>query len=219
MPPAAAPGSNDRLARVRFRRAVTLMLMTLFVPGSAQLVAGRKQVGRVALRIWISLVGSLALVVLVGLVWPGFVFWLLSNTFVLGMIRFTLFVLAIGWAGLFVDAWRLGRPLELRQKQRLAMVGLNGVLCFSVAGTLLFASHTVGVGRDLITAMFGDGLVTDSTHGRYNVLLLGGDSGADRWGLRPDSITVASIDEETGRTILCRPAPEHGRTSPSPRGR
>jgi LCP family protein required for cell wall assembly len=120
----------------------------------------------------------------------------------LGVIRLTLFALAIGWAGLFVDAWRLGQPLELRQKQRLAMVGINGVLCFSVAGSLLFASHMVGVQRDFITAMFGDGVVSDSTHGRYNVLLLGGDSGADRWGLRPDSITVASIDEETGRTVL-----------------
>jgi LCP family protein required for cell wall assembly len=50
--------------------------------------------------------------------------------------------------------------------------------------------------------MFGDGVVTGSHGGRYNVLLLGGDSGADRWGLRPDSITVASIDEQTGRTIL-----------------
>jgi LCP family protein required for cell wall assembly len=202
MPPAAFPRADDRLARVRFRRAVTLMLMTLFIPGSAQLVAGRKQVGRIALRLWLSLIGSLVLVVLVGLVWPGFVFWLLSNTFVLGVVRLTLFALAIGWAGLFVDAWRLGQPLELRQKQRLAMVGINGVLCFSVAGSLLFASHMVGVQRDFITAMFGDGVVSDSTHGRYNVLLLGGDSGADRWGLRPDSITVASIDEETGRTVL-----------------
>ena len=34
------------------------------------------------------------------------------------------------------------------------------------------------------------------------MLLLGGDSGADRWGLRPDSLTVASIDEDTGKTIL-----------------
>jgi len=34
------------------------------------------------------------------------------------------------------------------------------------------------------------------------VLLLGGDSGADRWGLRPDSLTVASIDADTGKTIL-----------------
>ena len=202
MPPAAHPGSDDRLARVRFRRAVTLMVMTLVLPGSAQLVAGRKQVGRIALRIWASLVATLVLVVLVGLVWPGFIFWLLSNTFMLGVVRLTLLALALGWAGLFVDAWRLGQPLGLRQKQRLAMVGINGFLCFAVAGSLLFASHVVGVQRDFITAMFGDGLVSDSHKGRYNVLLLGGDSGADRWGLRPDSITVASIDEETGRTVL-----------------
>jgi LCP family protein required for cell wall assembly len=176
--------------------------MTLLIPGSAQLVAGRKQVGRLALRVWLVGLAALALVVLVGLVRPGFVFWLLSNTFMLGLLRSVLLVVALGWAALFVDAWRLGQPLELRQKQRLAMVGLNGVLCLSVAGSLLFASHVVGVQRDFITAMFGDGLVTDSTHGRYNVLLLGGDSGADRWGMRPDSLTVASIDEDTGHTIL-----------------
>ncbi len=201
MPPPDAPGS-DVLARVRFRRAITLMVMTLLIPGSAQLVAGRKQAGRIALRVWLSLIGVLVLVVLLGFVWPGFIFWLVSNTFMLGLIRLTLLVLAVGWAGLFVDAWRLGQPLGLRQKQRLAMVGLNGFLCFTVAGSLLFVSHVVAVQRDFITAMFGDGLVTSSTHGRYNILLLGGDSGADRWGLRADSITVASIDEDTGRTIL-----------------
>jgi LCP family protein required for cell wall assembly len=72
----------------------------------------------------------------------------------------------------------------------------------SVAGSLLFASHVVAVQRGFISAMFGDGAATSATHGRYNVLLLGGDSGADRWGLRPDSLTVASIDADTGRTIL-----------------
>jgi LCP family protein required for cell wall assembly len=50
--------------------------------------------------------------------------------------------------------------------------------------------------------MFGSGTVTDAHDGRYNVLLLGGDSGADRVGLRPDSLTVASIDADTGRTVL-----------------
>jgi polyisoprenyl-teichoic acid--peptidoglycan teichoic acid transferase len=200
---AAAPTRPDeRAARVRFRRAVTLMLMTLVLPGSAQLVAGRKDVGRIALRVWLLLIGVLVLVVLIGLARPGFVIWLLSSTFMLGVVRLVLLALAVGWAALFVDAWRLGRPLDLRQRQRLAMVGLNGVLCFSVAGTLLVASHVVGVQRDFITAMFGSGEVTGSTDGRYNVLLLGGDSGADRWGTRPDSITVASIDERTGHTIL-----------------
>ena len=41
------------------------------------------------------------------------------------------------------------------------------------------------------------------------MLLLGGDAGAGRWGLRPDSMTVASIDAETGRTVLVRPAAQH----------
>ena len=101
-----------------------------------------------------SLVATVVLLALVGLVWNSFVFWLLSNTFLLGIIRFGLMVLAVGWAYLFVDAWRLGEPLALRQKQRLAMVGINGVLCFSVAGSLLFAAHVVTVQRDFIAAMF-----------------------------------------------------------------
>jgi LCP family protein required for cell wall assembly len=176
--------------------------MTLFLPGSAQLVAGRREVGRIALRVWLCVVGGLAAGVLLGLVWHGFVFWLASNTVVLGFVRLLLCALAVGWAVLFIDAWRLGQPLELLQKQRLAMVGLNGVLCFSVAGSLLFASHVVAVQKGFISAMFGDGTATAAHHGRYNVLLLGGDSGADRWGLRPDSITVASIDADTGKAIL-----------------
>lgn len=178
------------------------MLMTLVLPGSAQLVAGRKETGRIAMRIWFALVGTLVLVVLVSLLSHTFVFWFLTNPVVLGLIRFVLMGLALGWAFLFIDAWRIGEPLALAQKQRLAMVGINGVLCFSVAGSLLFASHIVNVQKDFLAAMFGDGPTSQAKDGRYNVLLLGGDSGADRWGLRPDSITVASIDAQTGKTVL-----------------
>ena len=212
MLPAPSSGSHEgtgtgrprgaQLSRIRFRRAVTLMLMTLVLPGSAQIAVGNKRTGRIAMRVLFSLVATVVLLALVGLVWNSFVFWLLSNTFLLGIIRFGLMVLAVGWAYLFVDAWRLGEPLALRQKQRLAMVGINGVLCFSVAGSLLFAAHVVAVQRDFIAAMFIDGVVTDAHDGRYNVLLLGGDSGETRWGLRPDSITVASIDADTGKTVL-----------------
>ncbi len=216
MPPVTTPGSDPStqlrphtprfgdsdVARVRFRRAVTLLLMTLVLPGSAQLVAGNRKVGRLAIRVWLGLLATLAFVVLVGLVWHGFVYFLASNTFMLGVFRLLLSVTAVGWALLFFDAWRLGSPLELMQKQRLAVVGLNSVLAFSVAGSLLFASHMVSVQRTFIATMFGDGQATEATAGRYNVLLLGGDSGADRWGLRPDSLSVASIDQETGRAIL-----------------
>jgi LCP family protein required for cell wall assembly len=191
-----------QLGRIRFRRAVALMMMTLVLPGSAQLVAGRKQVGRIAMRIWFGLILTGVFLLLVELMSRNFVLWVISNTFALGLLRFVLIGLAVGWAFLLVDAWRIGEPLALRQKQRLAMVGINGLLCFSVAGSLLFASHLVNVHRDWLHATFASGPASDAHDGRYNILLLGGDSGADRWGLRPDSITVASIDEETGKTVL-----------------
>jgi polyisoprenyl-teichoic acid--peptidoglycan teichoic acid transferase len=212
-PPAASPGSltgtdpaartpGDRAARVRFRRAVALMLMTLVLPGSAQLVAGNRRVGRVAMRIWMVIVtGTLAAFGL-GLVWNGFAFWLVSDPRVLGLLRLVLMVLAVGWAALFMDAWRIGQPLTLLAQHRRAVVGVNGVLSLSVAGALLFSAHLVSVQRDFMITTFGDGAATSAHDGRYNVLLLGGDSGAGRWGLRPDSLTVASIDAETGRTVL-----------------
>jgi len=178
------------------------MLMTLVLPGSAQLVAGNRQVGRVALRIWMVLVAGTLAAFGLGLVWNGFAFWLVSDPRVLGLLRLVLMVLAVGWAALFMDAWRIGQPLTLLAQHRRAVVGVNGVLCLSVAGALLFSAHLVSVQRDFMITTFGDGAATSAHDGRYNVLLLGGDSGAGRWGLRPDSLTVASIDAETGRTVL-----------------
>ncbi len=53
-------------AGAHFRRALMLMLMTLVLPGSAQLVAGRKQVGRIALRIWLGLIVTVVLLLGLG---------------------------------------------------------------------------------------------------------------------------------------------------------
>ncbi|MEQ6902856.1 LCP family protein [Nocardioides sp. YIM 152588] len=198
----AADGVADRAARVRFRRAITLMGFTLIAPGSAQLIAGNRRVGRIALRIWAVLWLAGLLMLVISLLDHKLALRLAFNSDLLLLLRLGLFAGAIGWAALFMDAWRIGQPLSLRMPHRRAAVGVNGLLCFGVAGSLLFGAHLVGVQRDLAIALFGDGQVTDAHHGRYNVLLLGGDSGAGRWGLRPDSMTVASIDEVTGKTVL-----------------
>ncbi|GAA1790982.1 hypothetical protein GCM10009795_040770 [Nocardioides hankookensis] len=209
MPPAPSPGSQasrftpgERAARVRFRRAVALMLMTLVLPGSAQLVAGNRRVGLVALRIWAVLLLSFFVGAVLALVRPTTYLDLAFDPVALLLLRLLLMALAVGWAYLFIDAWRLGQPLTLSMGHRRAAIGVNGALCFSIAASLLFGAHVVGVQRDFVMALAGDGAATDAHDGRYNVLLLGGDSGAGRWGLRPDSMTVASIDEETGRTVL-----------------
>jgi polyisoprenyl-teichoic acid--peptidoglycan teichoic acid transferase len=187
---------------VRFRRAVALLLMTLVLPGSAQLVAGNKRWGRLALRlVGLAACTALALVV-VAKFWPVELSALLFDATVLAVLRVVLVLAAVGWAALFVDAWRVGDPLGLGRRQRFAVFSLNGALCVVVSGALLFGSHLVSVQHSLVVDIFGHGITSDAEDGRYNVLLLGGDAGATRQGLRPDSITVASIDEDTGRTVL-----------------
>lgn len=186
---------------MRFRRALTLMAFTLLVPGSAQLVAGNRAVGRVALRIWLATIAIGLTTLAVVAVHRPFAYWLVFSPDILLVARFALLAGALGWAALFIDAWRIGQPLSLRLPHRRAVVGVNGVLCFSVAGTLLFGAHLVGAQREFIT-MFVGGDIGEAHDGRYNVLLVGGDSGADRWGLRPDSLTVASVDAVTGRTVM-----------------
>ena len=201
---------SERAARVRFRRAMSLMVMTLVAPGSAQLLAGNRRVGLIALRIWVGLL-ALGLVGLIAVLLDrGLIFQVAFDATLLLFLRVALLVGAVAWAALFVDAWRLGQPLSYGLAHRRATVGVNGLLCFAVAGTMLFGAHLVGVQRDLVIALFGDGEVSDPHDGRYNVLLLGGDSGAGRWGLRPDSMTVASIDADSGRHRADRAAPQHG---------
>ena len=78
---------DERAARVRFRRAVALMVMTLVVPGSAQLVAGNRDVGRIAMRIWMVLVVTGVVGVVTAALWHPFAFWAASNTLLLGVLR------------------------------------------------------------------------------------------------------------------------------------
>ncbi|WP_157181127.1 LCP family protein [Actinopolymorpha alba] len=196
---------QDNQARTegrRFRRAVTLLLMTLFAPGSAQIVAGNRQVGRVAVRIALGVLGVAAVLALVGLVSSRALVSLLANATFLRVIQIALVLLALGWLGLFIDAWRLGVPLALRQKQRLTSTVIALVLSVVAVSLVLTSSHYVAVARESISGIFAGTKVQDPYAGRYNILLLGADAGPDRVGLRPDSITLVSIDEQTGRAAM-----------------
>jgi polyisoprenyl-teichoic acid--peptidoglycan teichoic acid transferase len=203
--------------RVQLRRALTLLAMTLVAPGSAQLVAGNKTVGRIALRVYAALVSVVAGLVLVAIFRSSELVTLGTSLWWLRVLRFGLIAVALGWGYLIVDAWRIAEPIALARGHRLAMTAVNGVVCLSLTGGLLFASHLVAVQRDLIATIFSSDEVSAATDGRYNVLLLGGDSGKGRVGLRPDSITVVSIDADTGRAVLIG-LPRNLANAPFPKG-
>jgi LCP family protein required for cell wall assembly len=178
--------------------------MTLVLPGSAQVIAGNARVGRAALRIWLGLLVLAAGSLLIAALDHQRALSLVTRPSVLQLVRVGLLALAVGWAALLVDAWRIGDPLSLLLPHRRVLLGVNGAMCLLVAGVMLFGSHTAGVMRSTLLAVAGGDEVVGAHDGRYNVLLIGGDSdgGKTRWGLRTDSMTVASIDARTGKTVL-----------------
>ncbi len=185
---------------VRFRRALTLLAMTLVLPGSAQVMSGNKAVGRAALRV----VGLAFVLVVVGYFMLGRdgIVKLGLDTFALTIGEVAVVVLAICWLALFVDAWRLGRPPSLRRPHRLAAATISLTLMAGVAAPMAYGAYLIDVQRNLIKDVFFEGKTGELYNGRLNVLLLGGDGGLNRRGIRTDSIALASIDMATGKTVM-----------------
>ncbi len=195
------PAELERRAeRVRWRRSLALLGMTLVLPGSAQLTCGNKAVGRAALRV----LALVVLIAIVGAVWMGKdgLVELGLDTDKLVAIEAAIAVLGLCWLALFVDAWRLGRPPSLLRPHRFAAAGLSIVLMAGVGAPLGYSAYLIDLQRDVVRTNFQDGTIGELYNGRLNVLLLGGDGGLNRSGIRTDSISLASIDMATGKTVM-----------------
>ncbi len=191
-----------RSERVKLRRALAFLGMTLVLPGSAQLAAGNKSVGRFALRTWAVLWGLLLIFGLLAIVRRSGAVVLFTYPPTLRVIQIGLIVLGIAWGLLMLDAWRIARPPELARRHRPLLALLSLGLSTAIIGGLVASAGVVSAQRDLVSTVFAGGGEKHATAGRYNLLLMGGDAGKGRTGMRPDSMTVASVDAETGRTVL-----------------
>ncbi|MCA0294575.1 MAG: LCP family protein [Actinobacteria bacterium] len=197
------PTPLRRSQGIAMRRSLVLMLMTIVMPGSAQLAVGKRRLGLVGVRTWMTLIGLLVFVGVLLLI-PGVrnpVIGLIASPFVLTVLQWAVPVLALGWILLLLDAWWLANPRHLSTAGRWVS-GLLALVLVVTSGTVAWSASGAFDAAKLIGNVFGGGGDTQVQNGRINVLLLGGDAGADRTGLRPDSMTVASIDAETGRTVL-----------------
>ncbi|GAB2685812.1 hypothetical protein GCM10027194_19390 [Thalassiella azotivora] len=186
---------------MRSRRAFWLVAMTLVLPGSAQVVAGDRRLGRLGLRVFLGVLAAAALVAL--LVWldRSVVFGLLTHPFALLLLVVVLVAMGLLWAVLFLDAWRLARPGRLGPRARKALTGVTAVMVLVTSGPLLYGGYLVSAQRDLVVDVFGGGARADAVDGRYNVLLMGGDAGEDRLGLRNDTNILVSVDADTGAAV------------------
>ena len=97
----------------RTRRAWWLLGATLLVPGSAQLVAGNRRLGRAAVRVTALVWGLLLAALVLWFVWRTAVVWVLTGAVTSLVLMVVLVALAVGWVLLWFDTLRLIRPCLL----------------------------------------------------------------------------------------------------------
>lgn len=185
----------------RVKRAWIFVALTTLFPGSVQLIAGHKKLGRrlvaVTATVWVFLLGLLVL----WLLKRQWVFALLTNSFFLLILAIVLGIGAIAWILVFLDTLRIIGLKHLPQKSKTPVALVLALLMGLGGAGLGYSAYVTLVGRDAITKIFGGHTNLEAVDGRYNILLMGGDAGADRVGRRPDSMTVVSIDADTGQAI------------------
>ncbi|MFC7861164.1 LCP family protein [Arthrobacter koreensis] len=187
--------------RLRSKRAFLLLFLTLVLPGSAQIVAGDRRLGRMALRITFLVWAALIAVAVVALSNRVLLVNIFTNSWASFLIMALLAALAVGWALLFINTFRIIRPPLLKRNVRPAVAGAMVLLMVLTSGSLAYGAWLLNVSRQTFDNIFASGPAFDPVDGRYNFLLLGGDAGADRTGLRPDSMSVFSVDADTGQIV------------------
>ena len=211
VPDGGARASGEGAAR-SFRAALGWTALGAVVPGAALLVAGRRRLGAAVLAVFLLLVAA-----------GG---WLATggrrlaartavDTDVLLWATVGLGVLALLWLVVIVAGYRMLVPPGTSRGRHLVGGLVVAVLVAGIAVPAIVVGQLVTTSRELIGGVFPDAgrsaTVDDkgeddpdpfADQERVNVLLLGGDGGEGREGVRTDTVIVASIDPDTGDTVL-----------------
>ena len=197
----------------RFAGITTLALL----PGAGLVATGRRRVGFLLLLLAAVVLASLAVVAVSGGVVDRALTVAVSPGRLLALAGLAVAVGAIWCLTILATAWR-ARPERPSPFQGIVGFVLVFALCMIVAAPSAKGAQLAMVQRDLVTSVFSDSGAAPSAAGaakpkskakdpwknipRVNLLLLGSDSGADRTGVRTDSMMVASINTKTGDTSL-----------------
>ena len=167
--PASSHQPQHRSQRIRRRRAWTLLIMTLVLPGSAQLVAGNRRVGRLALRVWAALWLLAVLAVLLALLLPQAAFSMITSAPALAIIKIALIIFGLGWVGLLVDAWRLANPWELGRHSHIGFSVITVALAFTIFGGSIAVASIASAQHQLTTTVFSGGGDQVAQHGSRSI--------------------------------------------------
>lgn len=199
-----------------------------YVPGSGLIKGGRRMLaGTVAFGLFLITLLTLSVWALVD---TRSLLHLAVNAGFLKAMVVVLPLLTLGWLWLIVQTHLDLKPRGvLTSAQRGISTALVVALSFSIAAPMAVASRYAFDQSRWLDTIFRDGSAIRSgtapdvnpsdpwkNKPRVNILLLGGDAGPDREGSRMDTIVLASIDTQTGDTVLLQ-IPRNAANAPFPK--
>ncbi|RAE98002.1 LytR family transcriptional regulator, partial [Burkholderia multivorans] len=131
-----------------------------------------------------------------------FAFTIGTNPYILTFLTIWVPVVGLNWVVCLFDTVRRIRLVTLSKKARTRFLGAFCALLLVVVGPLAWGTNILNSQRGLVSDLFASGKAAKPVDGRYNILLLGSDAGKGRTGIRPDSLSLVSIDAETGKTVI-----------------
>ncbi|WP_301177798.1 LCP family protein [Actinomadura geliboluensis] len=189
-------------------RALALTLASALVWGVAHVVTGRRIAGSLLLALWAAIAAALAAA---ATVYRSDLLHLAVQPDVVQRVAAALVAFGVLWILVVIRSYQILRPLGMSISAKTLGAASVAVMCFAVGVPVAWSAHSTYVYRDALTSIFRTGSengkkvdTEDPFNGqaRVNILLLGGDAAADRTGVRTDSMTLASVDTETGDTVL-----------------
>ncbi|WP_040165470.1 LCP family protein [Microbacterium gorillae] len=189
------------------RRGWWLVIVGFLIPGSAQVLAGNRKLGRFGLgstlTMWLLLIVGAG----VAMFAKGVFLWLVGQGFLFTMLTYLLQVAIVGYAILWIvlalNTLVLVKLVRTGQYARFGILGLSVLLMVVTGSTAAYAANSVAAVRETFSSVFGASAApVEPSDGYYNILLLGADSGDGRDSMRFDSISVVSINADTGKATI-----------------
>jgi len=207
---AGGPRAGRRHTASGFGSAIGLTVLGTLLPGTAFLASGRRRLGAVVLALFLVLLGGGIWLALVG--WRDVVRLAVDSTALAWAIA-GICAVAAAWLIVVVAGYKALLPRSTRWWQHVLGFVVVLALCVGVVAPTVRVVQIANAQRDLVDTVFADresATVTDPADAadpfgdkeEVNILLLGGDGGSDREGVRTDTVIVANVQTETGATTL-----------------
>ncbi|MFC4563489.1 LCP family protein [Nocardiopsis mangrovi] len=191
-------------------RALLWTIGSAVVPGIAHLRMRRWAAGGVILGAFVLLLAAgVAGAVVLGSDMLRSAFYMVQGRWLLTAAAVA-FALTVLWMAVVVHSWTITRPPGAGRLARFSAGTVVLVMCLAMAVPAAAVIRTSYTAYDTLSSVFDSALGGEphdaanpwAGRDRVNVLLLGGDSGSNRYGMRTDSMMVASIDVEHGDVVL-----------------